>query len=262
MNAILRPTMILGLLLLAVSALYLREYNQNMELRSELKSLKALAEQQTQLAQKRGQAAHKRHMSVLTRPRRPPVVEHAVAEQPAREEMPEAKKREMLQFASLMVLRNVESVVALSASQRAALEALLAENPFGSEQGIREILGEEAYAEYREELKERKEKQRVERIEQKTYVLTRALSLDEQQEGSVRQILNEARENFSSPLEQQISTEQKRALYEKDLNETVSDFAVLQANRQAYINDKMRDVLTDEQFNAYLQKQAEEPGLY
>jgi len=152
-------------------------------------------------------------------------------------------------------MAQVEKVLALSNDERTALRERLTQELPRSESNANpflEVLGPQRFEELRKKRFEFRQKVREEYIEQELFTLSRKLSLSPGQEASLQSILRDSRSTFFPiVIDQEIewrsetpSAAEAKAYFDKEFK------------RQEFVRQALKEVLTDEQMNKYLEVEA------
>lgn len=146
----------------------------------------------------------------------------------------------------------IEKFIPLSDDQRDRLREKYTKERAGESEGaesLDEILGAESAAFYRERVQAAFQKVQDEEVEREVVWLSRTLSLSQDQEGSVRAIL--------AQVEAEVTKGQAHAQQGSAPQERVRAMIAQNRRRTELRIEQLRRVLTPEQFQAYLQAEAE-----
>lgn len=146
----------------------------------------------------------------------------------------------------------IEKFVPLSDEQKERLREKYTKERAGEGEGaesLEDILGAESAAFYRERVQAAFKKVQDEEVEREVVWLSRTLSLSKEQEGSVRTIL--------ANVEAEVSKGGAHAQSGATPQERVREMIAQNRRRSDLRNEQLRLVLTPEQFQAYLQAEAE-----
>jgi hypothetical protein len=146
----------------------------------------------------------------------------------------------------------VDHLIALSAEERKALATLVRERGDDQlESAAKEVLGEERYKNYRAAQLDFRRRIRADVTEREVFTLTRKLGLSSEQESRLGALVLESRDTFlpftldDDPMFSSLSrAERTRRKVEAELQ------------RQQFLSDKLKDVFSEDQYNQYLEIQA------
>jgi len=148
-------------------------------------------------------------------------------------------------------IARVESVIALSNQQREGLRERYNKFPDLSEEAIlEEVLGDATYQKYQEQQQTFLRQLNEERTEQEIFKISRKLSLSPEVENQVAEVIRSGRSIFF-PIEQIANQTRKSPM------ERMREWMQKEEQRTEYNNTNLRAILNDQQYNAYLQIQAE-----
>lgn len=146
----------------------------------------------------------------------------------------------------------IEKFVPLSEDQKERLQEKYTKERAGEGEGaesLDDILGAESAAFYRERVQAAFKKVQDEEVEREVVWLSRSLSLSQEQEGSVRTIL--------ANVEAEVTKGQTHGQSGATPQERVREMISQNRRRSELRNEQLKRVLTPEQFQAYLQAEAE-----
>jgi hypothetical protein len=187
--------------------------------------------------------------SELRKVTRAPEPTPAVAQEPVGEESLQTQADESLTWK----VSAIEKFVPLSDEQRERLRVKFAKEREGAEEGEVEsldaILGGESAAFYRERVQAAFKKVHDEEVEREVVWLSRKLSLSPAQESSVQSIL--------SSVEAEVAQGRNHGSSGATPQERVKNMIADNRRRTELRNERLKIVLTPEQFATYLQSEAE-----
>ena len=171
------------------------------------------------------------------------------------ESLPEATQKKVDPDEVSAQLARVESLIALTAEQREKLRSKLSEETeVDIQDQLRAVLGDESYQRYEEERQKFRARMREERIEQELFRISRKIGLDAQQEVRVNEIIRKGRDIYFPP-----DSDQERGR-RRDL-QRMREWMEKEEQRQQYNAQELKAVLNEQQYNNYLQLQAENTAM-
>ena len=171
------------------------------------------------------------------------------------ESLPEATQTKVDPDEVSAQLARVESLIALTAEQREKLRSKLSEETeVDIQDQLRAVLGDESYQRYEEERQKFRARMREERIEQELFRISRKIGLDAQQEVRVNEIIRKGRDIYFPP-----DSDQERGR-RRDL-QRMREWMEKEEQRQQYNAQELKAVLNEQQYNNYLQLQAENTAM-
>ena len=158
-------------------------------------------------------------------------------------------------------LNQISEFTALTEEQRERLKEKYWAEAAGSTdtESLADILGEELAAEFEAERERLRETRRARRVDNEVYRLSRTLSLSADQEEETKVIVSEVNDEVREIAREMLPFERAHNPDEINPREAMQTMKDLQDTRRNMINERLRDVLSDDQYNKLLEDQATAP---
>lgn len=157
-----------------------------------------------------------------------------------------------------LLLTKIQSMVALSESETERLKERLAKEPLspftaGSSEKeaelLKEVLGPEKFDEYQAKSDEMFKQIWDDEIDEESYTLNKKLGLSQEQDRFVSDLIRQSHDNFSTPYKD-------LAKDQSDHKTQLTEILRKEQQRQSFLTERLRAVLNDEQYNKFMEFQA------
>lgn len=165
---------------------------------------------------------------------------------------PVAKLNEV---ATISELASLQKFVSLGAHERGQIQEIFADRSLTGEQvddQLRAVLGNERFDQYQNAENEFQDRLAREQVDQEVFTLARKLKLEPGQEDRIREIISFGKSLFKS--------KDRRGARDLATKDSILNALKLEKERQNYNAEKLKSVLNDTQYNAYLELQASSPA--
>jgi len=161
-------------------------------------------------------------------------------------------------------VEDVEKYLTLSEEDKSKLDTAFKQS--GHKLNIAEILGEDRYEKLKEEQAKAKAREQDEQIEGELFRLSRKLTLNADQEQSVRASLRAVQAELASGYKRFEAQRQEAMILHEEpqsdgsalrnlFEQMQALYKTLQGEERTRLREKLRPVLSDDQFNAFLEDQ-------
>lgn len=196
----------------------------------------------------------------------PPTITNSAELPPALQPKPRAERLERShgsasEWRGEMELREIEELVTLTDAQREQLREKYKAEASG-EKGVelREILGVEVAEKFEAEREQRRETARARLVDGEVFRLSRALGLTFDQEEATRDVMRGVSEEMREITRQVLPFERVHSPDAIKPEEAIQTMKELQDTRQSMLNQRMKEVLNEDQYNKFLADQANAPS--